>query len=102
MEKELLGKRQEMFEIFNRADISFNDKISASSGLLAVDEKVCICRSSYESFDLLEYMGELLPEIISGIRYDEDSFAGYASIPKELERFLSNLANYLIFRILSP
>ena len=25
-EKELLGKRQEMFEIFNRADISFNDK----------------------------------------------------------------------------
>ena len=83
-EKELLSKRQEMFEIFNRADISFNDKISASSGLLAVDEKVCICRSSYESFDLLEYMGELLPEIISGIRYDEDSFSGYASIPKEV------------------
>ena len=101
-EKYLIGKRAELFDIFNRKGVNISEKISVAAKLFSIDEEICINKSAYAVFEQFEYMSRELPDAISQMLADERSFSEYGVLPEELERGLSNIACYLIFRMLSP
>ena len=65
-------------------------------------QSVFLCKSVYDIFNSLEYMDEAFLNKVADITTDEKAFVGYDEMPKEYERALSNLANYFVFRIISP